>query len=98
MVVLAVGERKVVRLAVRTCLAVTFSANAPDARVRFESLDGGESREEAADSVKRVILLPEGVYEVRATAFRCQPYRDDTLVVRRGVSDASLTRSIRLSC
>jgi hypothetical protein len=97
-VLLAVGERRAVTLSVRTCLAVTYSATAADTRVRFESLDGGQSFEVAADTVKQVILLPEGKYEVRATAPRCLGYRDDTLVVRRGASGASLTRSIRMTC
>ena len=95
---LAVGERRALTLAVRTCLAVSYSATPADTRVRFESLDGGTSEDVRADSVQRVILLPEGRYEVRASAPRCAPYRDDTLVVRRGAPADSLRRSIRMSC
>ncbi|MEQ1690202.1 MAG: serine/threonine-protein kinase [Gemmatimonas sp.] len=95
---LNVGEKRVVSLSVRTCLAVTYTATPADTRVRFESLDGGTSPEVRADSVPRVILLPEGRYEVRASAPRCTPYRDDTLVVRRAATVDSLRRSIRLTC
>jgi serine/threonine-protein kinase len=95
---LNVGEKRSIVLAVRTCLTVTYSATPADARVRFESLDGGSTNEVRADSIKRVILLPEGRYEVRATAPHCFEYRGDTLVVRRGASGASLSRSIRMAC
>ena len=39
---LAVGEKgRTIVLAVRTCLTVRFNVTPDDARVRFESLDGG---------------------------------------------------------
>ncbi|MBL0172533.1 MAG: serine/threonine protein kinase [Gemmatimonadaceae bacterium] len=94
---LAVGERRSVMLAVRTCLGVKFTIVPADARIRFESLDGGVSVEVRADTTKSV-LLSEGRYEVRATAPRCLEYRGDTLTVRRGASESSLFRSIRLTC
>lgn len=94
---LAVGEKgRTIVLAVRTCLTVRFNVTPDDARVRFESLDGGSSVEVAAD-VKSV-SLPEGRYEVRATAPRCVEYRGDIVTVRRGVPADSLTRRIPLDC
>ncbi len=94
---LAVGESRTVTLAVRTCLGVSFTITPSDARIRFESLDGGESVEVRADTTKSV-LLPEGRYEMRATARACIEYRSDTLVVRRRASAASLRRNISMTC
>ncbi|MCC6244464.1 MAG: serine/threonine protein kinase [Gemmatimonadaceae bacterium] len=94
---LAVGEKgRTVVLAVRTCLTVRFNVTPDDARVRFESLDGGAPVEVAAD-VKSV-MLPEGRYEVRASAARCVEYRGDIMTVRRGLPVDSLTRRIPLDC
>lgn len=94
---LAVGEIRAITLAVRTCLGVSFTIVPRDARIRFESLDGGSSVEVRADTAKAV-LLPEGRYEVRATAPRCMEYRGDTLDVRRGASAAELRRNIPMDC
>lgn len=94
---LAVGEKRLVSLAVRTCLGVTFTVNQPDARVRFESQDGGGAVEVRADSTNSV-LLPEGRYEVRASARGCAEYRGDIMTVRRGATKSELSRTIKLPC
>ncbi len=94
---LNVGEKeRTVVLSVKSCLAVRFSVTPDDAKVRFESLDGGASVEVTADA--KLVMLPEGRYEVRASAPRCSPYLGDMLSVRRGVSSESLYRSIRMDC
>jgi len=94
---LSVGEQeRVVVLSVKTCLNVRFAVTPDDAKVRFESLDGGTSVEVHADA--KVVMLPEGRYEVRASAPRCSAYLGDTLLVRRGAAPESLYRPIRMDC
>ena len=56
----------------------------------------GSSVDVAADA--KSVSLPEGRYEVRASAPRCQEYRGDIMTVRRGVPVDSLTRRIPLDC
>ena len=94
---LNVGEKeRTVVLNVKSCLTVRFSVTPDDARVRFESLDGGASVDVSADAT--MVMLPEGRYEVRASAPRCSPYMGDTLIVRRGAASESLYRPIRMDC
>jgi serine/threonine protein kinase len=94
---LAAGEQATLSLAVRTCVGVRFTVVPEDARVRFESLDGGTSVDVRADSAKAV-LLPVGRYEVKATAQGCFPYGNDTLLVTRDGDEKSRSRAIRLKC
>jgi hypothetical protein len=94
---LNVGEKeRTIMLSVKTCLNVRFAVTPDDAKVRFESLDGGAAVEVPADA--KMVTLPEGRYEMRASAPRCSPYFGDTLVVRRGASPESLYRPIRMDC
>ncbi len=94
---LAAGEQATLSLAVRTCVGVRFTVVPEDARVRFESLDGGTSVDVRADSAKAV-LLPVGRYEVKATAQGCYPYSNDTLLLTRDGDEKARSRAIRLKC
>lgn len=92
-----VGDRPSVALLVRTCLPFRFRTRPSDARVRFESLDGGTSIEVRADTIAS-LWLPAGRYEIRASATRCFDYRGDFVTVRRGLPPDSLSRVIPLQC
>ncbi len=96
-VTLQPGDKLSVALPVRSCMPFTFKTRPADARVRFESQDGGVSIEVRADTISS-IMLPTGRYEIRASAAYCFDYRGDFVTVRRGLPADSLSRSIPLQC
>jgi hypothetical protein len=78
------GDRVALAFAVRGCVPVRYNVQPRDARVLFQSLEGGPNIETRADSAISV-LVPIGRYLLRATAPRCIAF-NDTIVVQRGGS------------
>jgi eukaryotic-like serine/threonine-protein kinase len=79
---LKAGQRVAVELAVRGCAVVRYTVQPRDARVLFQSLDGGAPVETRADSAAS-LLVPLGRYLMRISAPRCVPYSDTVAVSRR---------------
>jgi hypothetical protein len=76
------GDRVAISFVVRGCVPVRYNVQPRDARVLFQSLDGGPNIETRADSAISV-LVPIGRYVLRATAPRCIAF-NDTIQVQRG--------------
>ncbi|MBY0489148.1 MAG: serine/threonine protein kinase [Gemmatimonadaceae bacterium] len=84
---LKAGEHVAITFAVRGCVPVRYNVQPRDARVLFQSLDGGPNIETRADSAISV-LVPIGRYVLRATAPRCIAFSDTIVVQRGGSADA----------
>lgn len=95
---LAVGERRSVNLSVRFCASVRLTIVPADARVRFESLDGGTSIERIDLSAGKMLLVPVGKYEIKASAPGCFPYQGDILELSRRDATKIVSRSIKMTC
>lgn len=89
---LTAGQRLSIDFAVRGCSEVRYSIQPRDARVAFQSLDGGPSVETRADSAAS-LMVPRGRYVMRISAPFCAPY-SDTVVVTRRVSETPVPRKL----
>ncbi len=89
---LKAGQRLSIDFAVRGCSEVRYRIQPRDARVAFQSLDGGPSVETRADSAAS-LMVPLGRYVMRISAPRCAPFLD-TVVVTRRVPETPVPRKL----
>jgi serine/threonine-protein kinase len=91
---LRAGQQVAVNFPVRGCVEVRYTVQPRDARVLFQSLEGGPNIETRADSAISV-LVPIGKYVLRVSAPRCIAYSDTTLVQRGAGVEA---KPLKLFC